>query len=257
MKLISLIKTLAHKAGFDITRRRAPLYGTERELETFSEIVAANTMLPRERLQSLYEQVRFCEIVQLEGALVECGVWKGGAAGMMALAAGRALGKRSLHLFDAFTDICQPDPDKDGALAVKEAERITAPTGKLEPMLGFYDDVGGHGTREDCRALIEDRIGYPAELVTYHVGWFQDTLPQAVEKLGPIAVLRLDGDWYESTMVCLENLYDLVASGGFVVIDDYGAYDGCRKAVDEFIAKRSIKAFLQEVDGGCRYFVKP
>ena len=82
-------------------------------------------------------------------------------------------------------------------------------------------------------------------------------MPKDAPGIPQIAILRLDGDWYASTMICLEYLYDRVVSGGFVIIDDYGCYDGCRKAVDEFRKARGIVAFLHHVDSDCRYWVKP
>ena len=74
--------------------------------------------------------------------------------------------------------------------------------------------------------------------------------------MGPIAILRLDGDWYESTKVCLEHLFDLVVDGGFVIVDDYGAYEGCRTAVDEYLAGRARRPYLSRVNGDIRYLVK-
>jgi hypothetical protein len=85
-------------------------------------------------------------------------------------------------------------------------------------------------------------------------GWFQDTLPVTRAKIGPIAVLRLDGDWYESTKVCFENLFDQVSNNGFVILDDYFSCFGCKKATDEFLAARG-KAYPIIPDGrGGAYF---
>lgn len=82
-------------------------------------------------------------------------------------------------------------------------------------------------------------------------GMFQDTLPNYWNEIGDIAVLRLDGDWYESTKCCLEWLYDNVLDGGYVIIDDYNLV-GCRKALDEFIASRNIKVdIIEDERGGC------
>ena len=82
-------------------------------------------------------------------------------------------------------------------------------------------------------------------------------MAKAAPAIGPIAILRLDGDWYASTKICLEHLYDQVVSGGFVIVDDYGTYEGCRKAVDEFLAARGLHVFLSHVDPDCRYWIKP
>ena len=129
-------------------------------------------------------------------------------------------------------------------------------SGALKPIKGVYDSHGGHGTINICSSLLVNKIGYNKENIIYHQGWFQDTLPSDAGMIDKIAILRLDGDWYESIKVCLEYLYDKVQKGGIIVIDDYGYYDGCTKAVDEFLLKRKIKTFLSYSNIGCRYFVK-
>ena len=253
-----LIRNLASKAGYDISSHAYSRYVEPEVFEAAVSVVSSATMLPRNRLVSLYDQVVYCESVGLPGSLVECGVWKGGAVGLMAIALKHAGAMhRQLHLFDSFQDICEPDPILDGQKAIIEvgySPQLTKDV--IKPVKGFYDSLGGHGTLADCKSLIEKQIGYPESKIYYHVGWFQDTLPQA-QQIGPIALLRLDGDWYASTKVCLDYLYDSVVPGGFIILDDYGTYDGCRKAVDEFLISRNVKVFLNRVDNGCFYFVKP
>jgi O-methyltransferase len=255
-----LLKKLAYCLGYDISIRACPRLAPQAVFDRAKEIVAGSTMLSEARQSSLFDQVLHCEQMRIEGAIVECGVWKGGAIGLTALALlhSSVTPNRELHLFDAFSDICPPDPAIDGSRAMDEFKKfpLTGST-KLQPVEGAYDSVGGHGTVLACRELIEERIGYPSSLVQYHVGWFQDVLPTDAPKIGPIAILRLDGDWYASTKVCLDYLYDRVVSGGFVIIDDYGAYEGCKRAVDEFMRERVINAFLHRVDQVCYYFVKP
>ena len=169
--------------------------------------------------------------------------------------------RRSLHLFDSFVDMCEPDESVDGDRAVAEARqwagRTDDLTGALQPMDGFYDSMGGHGTVGEARALLVDAIGYPATSVRIHEGWFQDTMPEAKGEIGDIAILRLDADFYASTRYCLEELFDRVVPGGFVIIDDYGCYEGCRTAVDEFLAARPERYFLHHADAECRYIEKP
>lgn len=235
-------------------------YDFEGEAMALIPLVRAYTMTTLPRLITLYQQVRYCETAGIPGAFVECGVWKGGSMGLMALANARlSTTRRDLHLFDAFTEICEPDERVDGARALREVRAWTASAGtqgRLRPLTGVYDAFGGPGTLEENRTLLEQVIGYDPDRVHYHVGWFQDTLPEEAAAVGPIAVLRLDGDWYASTKVCLEHLYDQVVPGGVVIIDDYATYDGCRKAVDEFIALRGLKVFLAHVDPDCRYWIK-
>lgn len=223
--------------------------------------VRSHTMLPYPRLVTLYQQVAHCDRAGLAGSLVECGVWRGGAVGLMALAHRAAAGelRRELHLFDSFEGIPEPDAEKDGAKAVQQIRSVGGETGgRLQAVAGFYEKfAGGPGTLEDNRALLEQRLGLDAARLHYHVGWFQDTVPRDAAAIGPIAILRLDGDWYASTRICLEHLYDRVVPGGFVIVDDYGCYEGCRRAVDEYLGERGERPFLHHVDAECRYWVKP
>ncbi len=253
------LKKIANRLGFEVRRTPAVPYDDQASAERAIAVVAPYTMLPWERLVTLYQKVAFCERSGLDGDLVECGVWKGGAAALMALAnieLGRT--RRHLHLFDSFQEICAPDQAVDGEQAVREARRHGSDClGQLRPVTGIYDAVGGPGTLPGNRRLLEQVVGYDPGFLHYHAGWFQETLPRDAPGMGPIAILRLDGDWYASTKTCLAHLYDKVVSGGFVVIDDYGAYQGCRRAVDEFMAERRVSAFLHYDDRICRYWVKP
>jgi O-methyltransferase len=255
----SVIRRFAARLGYEVNARPWPRYGDAHAFDRAAAIVEGATMLARGRLLSLYEQVVYCEGTGLRGAFVECGVWKGGAVGLMARAAlDCSGGDRDLHLFDSFEGICEPDPDVDGEKAIREiGYRPDLSDGVIKPVKGVYDSVGGHGTMAECRDLIERRIGYSSERVHFHVGWFQDTVPVASSSLGSIALLRLDGDWYASTKVCLDHLYDLVVPGGFVIFDDYGTYEGCRKATDEFLQSRGVATFMHRVDRDCFYLVKP
>ncbi|MBN2396280.1 MAG: class I SAM-dependent methyltransferase [Candidatus Atribacteria bacterium] len=218
-------------------------------------------MLPYQNLVTLYEQVVFCEKNKIEGDYVECGVWKDGAVGLMALANLKyGAGRRKLHLFDAFEEICAPNEELDGERAIEEVKQSmgnNAPVkGELVPLKGIYDRFGGPGDINECKHLIEQVIGYDKELVNYHKGWFQDTVPQASGQINKIAILRLDGDYYESTKICLNYLYDKVVPNGFIIIDDYGVYSGCQKAVKEFFVERNISVFLNYSSWACRYFTK-
>jgi O-methyltransferase len=249
---------MADKFGYEI--RRIPAHYRELDVQARSAILQIKpyTMLPKVRLLSLYDQVTFLDRCAIEGGFVECGVWKGGAVALMALANLQHGGvRRHLHLFDVFQDICEPDATVDGALAIRQASCVKGGvTGRLVPLKGIYDGLGGHGTLEGNQYLLNKVVGYDSSYVHYHVGWFQDTIPKDAADVGPVALLRLDGDWYASTKICLEQFFDQIVPGGFIVIDDYGTYEGCRKAVDEFLQYRGIAAYLNMVDAGCCYFIK-
>jgi O-methyltransferase len=258
-----LLKSMIGRLGYELRKKeeRSRLgYELEDAAVTAIAKVRTCTMLPPERLITLYQQATHCEKTGVAGAFVECGVWKGGSVALMALAnLEQGAARRDIHLFDAFTDICEPDQAVDGERAIREVKawgKDAGVSGKLAPVAGFYDSMGGAGTLDGNKELLERVVGYPATKLHYHVGWFQDTLPKDAAEIGAIALLRLDGDWYASTKVCLERLYDQVVPGGFVIVDDYGAYEGCRKAVDEFRNSRKIDAYLHHIDAEARYWIK-
>jgi hypothetical protein len=213
-------------------------------------LVEDHTMLSYQRLVTLWQQVRYLDRTGIDGALVECGTWKGGAAALMGLAHRRwGEASRDLHLFDSFQGLPEPDRAHDGEMAVRYAGERAA--GRLQSIGKCV------GTLEDNKPVLTTIAQYPRSLTHYHVGWFQDTLPLACSSLKTIALLRIDGDWYESTKICLETLFPLVSSGGIVVIDDYGKWAGCRKAVDEFMETLPRRLLINHIDAAGRYIIVP
>jgi len=223
-------------------------------LEKHLEIINTHTMVTYEGLISLYDQVKYLEENNISGDFVECGVWKGGCVGLMALANIRFGGKhRNLHLFDSFQGIPEPKEGIDGDLALKQSIEWSdgGKSGKMRPLHGFYDKFGGVGTLQENKVLLEKKIGYPQNQIQYHRGWFNETIPNS--KIESIALLRLDSDWYEGTKICLENLVSKVVKNGFIIIDDYGTYDGCKKGVDEYF---SNQYYFHRVNQDIIYLVK-
>jgi hypothetical protein len=221
--------------------------GHDHEAEAVESIriVRHHTMTKYDRCAVLHNLVRHLERHAVPGALVECGVWKGGSAGLMALANlryGRA--RRPLYLFDAWVDDW-PDPTPEDGEHYHEA------------MSGRMIKTRNVGSLDSCRELLEKTIRYPADLIHYEKGLFADTLPKARGDIGQTALLRLDGDWYESIRCSLDNLYPTVVARGIVVIDDYGYSQGAKKAVDEHVATLKVPVYLHYVDYSCRYFFKP
>lgn len=265
-----ILKNILSRIGIEI--KRIPIsssynpflgYDYSQEGRMAVELTKNYSMMPHINLFTLFEQAVYCEKKSIEGAFVECGVWKGGAVGIMAKAnLMYGTKRRHLHLFDAFNDIPAPNAAIDGERAIEDVKNLagiedkTKMEGQLIPMQGFYNKFGGAGTIDICKELLENKLGYDSKFIHFHKGWFQDTVPKSINEIGPIAILRLDGDWYESIKVCIENLYDQVVPCGIIVIDDYGYYEGCTKAIDEFLEKRGIKTFLSYSNIGCRYFIK-
>ncbi len=175
---------------------------------------------------------------KIEGAFVECGVFCGTQIAAMALANQFYKENRKIHLFDSFIGIPQAGPNDD--------ESITSCIGKGDGKGALITT----GISASCVEAVKGHMkgwGIDSNQLVYHKGWFQETLISA--KVGSIAVLRLDGDLYESTKVCLRYLHPLVSKGGYVIIDDWNL-TGCKKACQEYWAYMRMEPKLQIVEGG-------
>lgn len=206
------------------------------------------TMTNPTRCRTLWDQS--CQVLEanIPGSFVECGVWRGGSASIMGTAIRRSQQNHHLHLFDSFEGLPEPT-EKDGAIA-KEYSGGKA-SGALQSVNQCRAGLG------DVQEFLLGRLRLDESKVHFHVGWFQHTLPVIAPKLGPIALLRLDGDWYESTRLCLEHLYPLLSHGGMVVLDDYFDWEGCRRAADEYRAQQNIVAPLRGTFPNAAFWVKP
>lgn len=180
------------------------------------------------------DNLLLCDSINnIEGCIVECGVWRGG---MIAGIYEYVTKKRKCFLFDSFEGLPEVR-ENDG-----EAAKIWQKTN---------DGVG----LDNCKAeiLFAEKAMELANSQNHTIvkGWFDVTLPN-IEISEPIAILRLDGDWYDSTMVCLENLYPLVAENGIIIIDDYYAWDGCSRAVHDYLSKNNLPLRIsQSINGVC------
>jgi O-methyltransferase len=220
--------------------------------------VLPNTMLSGPRLINAYDAMETIERERLDGAVVECGVWAGGSIGLMASVTKRHQNRsRMFHLFDSFEGLPQPSTEDvdivDGFR--EEHPSLRRDSGEASDALVAIGACAA--PLDEVRRLFFEVLAIDPRQVVIHKGWFQETVPASSASIGPVSLLRLDGDWYESTKVCLEGLYDNVVKGGFVIIDDYGHFIGCRKAVDEFFESRALDVRLTDIDGDGVYFRKP
>ena len=248
----------------DIVKNNENLYGIYRKLRFAQNIslrdifnfeklllfkkVYPYTMVGYPRLSNAYELAKIVKNQKLEGVFAECGVWKGGCAAVMAFVAQKEGIGRKTWLFDSFEGL--PEPTKeDGKMAADYAQNKSE--GKLETINKCV------GTLDEVKKILFEILKINPKNIVIEKGWFQDTLPFAKQKIGKISILRLDGDWYESTKVCLENLYDNVVKEGYIIIDDYSYWEGAKRALDEFFAERNIKPELIKIDSAGVYFKKP
>lgn len=197
------------------------------------------SMVGKRRLDQLEVAIRTIAAEQIPGNILEAGVWRGGASMFMkALLNHLGEGHRQLWLADSFEGLPKPRlaPDtKDKRHDLSECDFLKV---SIETVSANFE-----------------RFGLLDENVRFLKGWFCDSLPHA--NPGKLALLRLDGDLYESTMDVLKPLYQNVVPGGFVVVDDYLAWSGCREAIDEFRELHKIKAQMFNIDGTGVYWRVP
>ena len=205
------------------------------------------TMTSAERMFALSEAVKYVVHAGIPGDVVECGVWRGGSAMLCAyglLDAGDTT--RHLYLYDTYSGMPMPtarDRDFRGVLAMRR----------------WSTQATDHGSDWCYASLDEVRenlagTGYPQDHVHLVEGRVQDTLPGTAPER--ISLLRLDTDWYDSTLHELEHLFPRLSVGGVLIIDDYGHWQGVRDAVDEYLQKNQVDILLNRLDYSGRLGVK-
>lgn len=255
--LKAAIKRAVGAAGFELVRRGSVPDDLRRLRSDFSpedfrliEEVAPYTQTGPERIVALARSVEYVVGNGIPGAVVECGVWRGGSM----MAAAKTLLRlgvqdRELYLFDTFEGMPPP------------MARDVSHWG--EPASEAYARFRGGGAGgifeanavplEEVKAAVLG-VGYDPSRIHFIRGKVEDTLPAASP--GPIALLRLDTDWYESTKHEMEHLFPLLSRGGVLILDDYGEWQGARTAVDEYIARNAVKILLNRIDHTGRIAVK-
>lgn len=206
------------------------------------------TMTSKERIFALIEATKYVVKNNIEGNIVECGVWRGGS--MMAVI--KALQnlhhhEKSLYLYDTYDGMSAPtdaDESKDGhgAATLLQKNKKTK-----------EDTLWAYATLEDVQKNVYS-LHYPQEKIAFIKGKVEDTIPQQMP--GKISLLRLDTDWYESTKHELNHLFPLLSPGGVIIIDDYGHWKGAKKAVDEYIKENNIQILLNRIDYTGRIGIK-
>lgn len=247
------VDSLARRVGLQVSRvssaqNRLPIDATAADAELIAEL-RPYTMTSAERLWSLLNAVRYVTDERLEGDFVECGVWRGGSVMAMARELTTlAVTDRRIWLYDTFAGMTAPTAED-----VERGSGVTA-----SAMLASTDVADGNNVW--CvagRADVESNLrstGYPMENFTLVEGDVARTLETSVPDR--ISLLRLDTDWYASTKAELEVLYPRLVPGGVCILDDYGHWDGARKAVDEYFSARGPRPFMHPIDYSGRVFIK-
>lgn len=199
----------------------------------------AHTMIGVKRLSNLRMLAERVITERIPGDLIETGVWRGGACILMrAVLHAYNVTDRRVWVADSFEGVPAPDPRKYPADKGSDYHMFRELSVPLETVRANIQKYG----------LLDDQI-------VFLKGWFKDTLPSA--PITRLALLRLDGDLYESTIVALNALYDKLSPGGYVIVDDYHVVPGCEHAIHDFLASRHIGPQIREIDDVGVYWQKP
>jgi O-methyltransferase len=205
----------------------------------------AVSMLPATRLDNIRDCIMTILRDGIPGDLIETGVWRGGACiYMRGVLKSSGINDRTVWVADSFEGLPEPDASQHP----REAEF-------------FHSPLLQKGYQRMAASLEEVKCNFQAfglldQNVSFIKGWFEQTLPNAPIK--KLALLRVDGDYYQSTMAALNALYDRISPGGFVIVDDYGEdlWTNCREAVDDFRQSKNITEAMQRVDSKCVFWQK-
>ncbi|MDZ7839226.1 MAG: TylF/MycF family methyltransferase [Gammaproteobacteria bacterium] len=209
---------------------KRPLFDPQRRGIGRDFSIQAHTLVGFDRLDNIQHCAETVISENIAGDFIETGVWRGGCCVFMrGLLKAYGIKDRTVWVADSFQGLPKPNeeqyPDDKGS-RFHEMNVLAVPVESVKEIFERY-------------GLLDDQVRFLK-------GWFRDTLPDApIEKL---AVLRLDGDMYESTMDVLSSLYDRVSPGGFIIVDDYGAYAACRKAVHDFRDEHGVSEPIREID---------
>jgi hypothetical protein len=249
-----VIGSVFNKAGLSVQRtnsigKQLPVEATTQERDIIAA-VEPYTMTSYTRIWSLLRAVNYIHAQNIPGAIVECGVWRGGS--MMAAALQlRELDStdRDLWLYDTYEGMTPPtDEDREAVTGVSAHSMLSSTA------IGDGNNVWCLADERDVRTNMTS-TGYPGDRLHFVKGDVAETLTQSRPE--SIALLRLDTDWYASTKAELELLYSRLAPGGICILDDYGHWEGARKAVDQYFQENPPRPLMMPIDYSGRIFMKP
>ena len=218
--------------------------------ETDAELcrrIAPYTMTTPPRIYALIRAVEYVVSRPIPGAIVECGVWRGGSMMGVALTLLRlGVTDRDLYLFDTFAGMTEPG-EEDVKHSGERAADMLAGSSRDSHDWAF-------ASLDQVRDAVSS-VGYPEERIHFVQGPVEETLPEHAPE--EISLLRLDTDWYSSTKHALVHLYPRLARGGVRIIDDYGYWQGARQAVDEYVEENNVTLLLNRIDYTARIAVRP
>ena len=211
--------------------------------------VKNHTMVSIPNLYALYSSVKYIINNKIPGDIVECGVWRGGCMMLVAILLKKyQVVHKKIYLYDTFEGMPAPGNNDIDVLKNKAIDYFNKFKLSENNSDWCYADL-------DSVMANMDSTGYPAHNICYIKGKVEDSLQENLP-IDKLSLLRLDTDWYDSTIVELDLLYPILIDGGILFIDDYGHWQGARKATDEYFNQRNIKPLFFRVDYTCRLITK-
>lgn len=193
------------------------------------------TKCPLHRIENLFNKCSEVIELGLEGDFLEAGVWKGGCSALMAKLCEIEGANRKTWSLDSFEGMSEPNLEFD----LLEGESKAWACLQESVQLRNFNLEDFHHTCFDIMQVKEEYLNIVP-------GWVNDTIYETARQIDKIAVLRVDIDYYEPTKLILEHLYDKVVPGGYIICDDYGAWKGARKAIDDFRQARNLSGIMQQ-----------
>jgi O-methyltransferase len=222
----------------------------EHEFWDIYQLCKPYTMTSIERMYALYNAVLYVLHNNIKGDFVECGVWRGGSSMLVArMMSNRKITDRKIFLYDTFEGMSEPTSNDFDLEGNKASDMLAENEHNKSESVWCLADIA------DVRHNLS-LTGFNQDSIIFVKGKVEDTLPDNLPG-NKIALLRLDTDWYESTKHELEHLYPELSVNGALIIDDYGHWEGCKKAVDEYFKENSIGILLHRVDYTGRMGIKP
>ncbi len=240
------IITKLNKFGYEIRKNDGVIPDMDPDFYPLYLQCKPYTMTKVERMYALYKAVEYVAVNKIEGDFVECGVWRGGSSMMIALTLQKyGITDKAIYMYDTYEGMSQPTENDVDFKGNKAARLLKINT--------IDKDIWCYATLDEVKNNMKS-TKYPMQNIKFIVGKVEETIPNEIPKR--ISLLRLDTDWYESTNHEMNHLFPLLSKTGVLILDDYGHWQGAKKAVDDYVKKHNIALLLNRIDYSARIGIK-